>query len=44
MTCFDSPRSPYRFLKGMLLLSLPRRLIPCGFCDLTPSSADDPLP
>jgi hypothetical protein len=28
MPCFDGPRSPYRFLKGLLLLSLPRRQIP----------------
>jgi hypothetical protein len=28
MPCFVGPRPLYRFFKGMLLLSLPRRLIP----------------
>ena len=27
MPCFGGPRSPYRFLKGLLYLSLARRLI-----------------
>jgi hypothetical protein len=27
MACLNAPRPLYRFLKGLLLLSLPRRLI-----------------
>jgi hypothetical protein len=44
MPYFSGPRSPYRFLKGLLLLSLPRRLIPSGLCDLAAGCTDDPLP
>jgi hypothetical protein len=44
MPYFGGPRPLYRFLKGLLLLSLPRRLIPRGLCDLTAGCADDPLP
>jgi hypothetical protein len=35
---------PYRFLAGLLLLGLPRRLIPGGLYDLATGGANDPLP
>lgn len=34
---FDAPRALYRWQLGLLLLSLPRRFIPGGLCDLAPS-------
>lgn len=39
-----SPRPLYRWQLGLLLLSLPRRLIPRGFRNLAPSGTDDALP
>lgn len=44
MAHFDSPRPLYRWQLGLLLLSLPRRLIPCRLCDLSPGGADQPVP
>lgn len=39
-----SPRSRFRWQLGLLLLSLPRRLIPRSFRDLAPCVADEPVP
>jgi hypothetical protein len=43
MRDFKAPRPPYRWQLGLLLLGLPRRLIPCGLRDLPPGGADDPF-
>lgn len=39
-----APRPPYRWQRGLLLLCLPRRFIACGFRDLPPGGADQPVP
>jgi hypothetical protein len=44
MEHFNGPRPPYRWQTGLLLLSLPRRLITCGLCDFAPGGADQPVP
>lgn len=44
MDHFNRPRPLYRWQLGLLLLSLPRRLIPRGFGDLAPRGADEPVP
>jgi hypothetical protein len=38
---FKGPRPPYRWQRGLLLLCLPRRLIPGGFRDLPPGGPDE---
>ena len=43
MAIFYGPRPLYRWQRGLLLLSLPRRLIPRGLRDLAARSADDAL-
>lgn len=40
MAHFNAPRPLYRWQLGLLLLSLPRRLIPADLGDLPPSRAD----
>lgn len=44
MAHFRGPRPPYRWQRGLLLLNLPRRLIPGSFGDLPSSRADKPVP
>ena len=45
MALFFGGASPlHRFLKGLLLLNLPRRLIPGGLCNLPPGDPDDAIP
>jgi hypothetical protein len=44
MDTFYGPRPLYRWQLGLLLLSLPRRLIPGSFGDLPPGRADQPVP
>jgi hypothetical protein len=38
------PRPLFRWQLGLLARSLPRRFIPAGLRDLSPSGADDGLP
>jgi hypothetical protein len=44
MAYLDGPPLPYRWQLGLLLLSLPRRLIARGFRDLPTRGADNALP
>jgi hypothetical protein len=41
MRNFNAPRSLYRWQRGLLLLSLPRRLIAGHFGDVLPGRADE---
>jgi hypothetical protein len=44
MVHFNAPRTLYRWQRGLLLRSLPRRFIAGRFRDLPPGGSDDPLP
>ena len=43
MASFNAPRPLYRWQRGLLLLSLPRRLIAACLSDFAPGGPDQPL-